>query len=310
MRNTVKIYCESIGLSREDQVRLFEYFDSENKHENEEADGLQKFFSECPLFPYCSAYIFQRLVGKPGDSKMPTIDAKSEIIGKVDLLVLNSHLPFDRRKNWTLLYQMSAHGQSFSQMVKRINGEGPVLVAIRSSKGKRFGFFASSGMISGGNLKMSFFAGFHSGPTYHGSAECFLFSLSPRVQVYSATGRTENYAYLNYQQQSLPNGLGIAGQGDIWPLLIREEFGSGICQKNSSLFEECFVAEEEEFKLKMLEVWRVGDKPQKTFEELIEPKSEKSIIDKDPEARAVLEMAGKSMHSEAYREPAPLLADE
>ncbi|EGT53894.1 CBN-EAK-7 protein [Caenorhabditis brenneri] len=296
MRNVVKIFCEANKFTREDQVRLYDYFETEN---TKPVTELEHFFSTCPLFPHTAAFIFQKLIDRPGDSKMPILSEKSQLMGNVDQLILNSHLPFDRRKEWTMLYSNTKHGQSFSQLVKRINGEGPCFIVMRSMRGRRFGFFASEGFLAG--------------PQYRGSAECFLFQLAPKLATYSATGRTENYAYLNFQQQQHPNGIGIGGHETVWPLFIHEEFGGGLCQKNSSAFEPCYLAEEEEFKIKTIEAWRPGDKPQKSFEEqlLLESSSpERSIIDKDPEARAVLEMAGKSFKSEAYRDPAPMLDEK
>ncbi|RCN26659.1 hypothetical protein ANCCAN_27614 [Ancylostoma caninum] len=78
-------------------------------------------------------------------------------------------------------------------MSKRVNGEGPCLVVVESTNGRIFGCFAS--------------AGFCMGSTYHGDATSFLFEIQPHVRVYSATGLTQNYAYLNCQQASMPNGL-------------------------------------------------------------------------------------------------------
>ncbi|CAP32295.1 Protein CBR-EAK-7 [Caenorhabditis briggsae] len=293
MRNVVKIFCDSNKFTREDQVRLYDYFEGEN---NRPVEELEHFFSSCPLFPYCAAFIYQKLIERQGDSKMPVLSDKSILLGNVDQLILNSHLPFDRRKNWTMLFSNQRDGNSFSQLLRKVNGEGPCFIVVRTMRGRRFGFFASHGLLAG--------------PQYRGTAECFLFQLAPVLAVYNATGRTDNYAYLNYQQQSLPNGLGIGGAEDVWPFFIHESFEGGLCQKNSSAFDQCWLAEEEHFKIKHLEVWRPGDKPAKSFEEQLleaERSPEKSIIDKDPEARAVLEMAGKSMHSEAYRDPAPLL---
>uniref|UniRef100_A0A1I7TQ45 MTOR-associated protein MEAK7 n=1 Tax=Caenorhabditis tropicalis TaxID=1561998 RepID=A0A1I7TQ45_9PELO len=295
MRNVVKIFCEANKFTREDQVRLYEYFNEEN---TKPVDEMEHFFSTCPLFPHAAQFIFQRLLDRPGEAKMPVLSEKSQLMGNVDQLVLNCHLPFDRRKEWTLLYASVKHGHSFSQLVKAINGQGPVFIVMRSMRGRRFGFFASEGFLAG--------------PLYRGTAECFLFQLAPKIATYSATGRTDNYAYLNYQQQQHPNGIGIGGHSNVWPFFIHEDFGGGLCQKNSSAFEPCWLAEEEEFKIKTLEAWRPGDKPAKSFEEqLLEASSpERSIIDKDPEARAVLEMAGKSFSSEAYREAAPMLDEK
>ncbi|VDO84438.1 unnamed protein product [Heligmosomoides polygyrus] len=184
------------------------------------------------------------------------------------------------------------HGSSFSQISKRVNGEGPCVVVVNSSNGRTFGCFASEG--------------FTMGPNYHGDATSFLFEVKPKLRVYSATGLSNNYAYLNCQQVSLPNGLGMGGYENVWPFFIHEDYGKGTSIANISSFEKCHLSGSDQFDISNVEVWRVGQKPHLPFGE--EPKrSEKSIIDKDPEAKAVLEMAGHSMHSEAYRDPAPLL---
>lgn len=40
-----------------------------------------------------------------------------------------------------------------------------------------------------------------------GDSRCFLFTVSPRLRVYTATGYNEHYMYLNHGQQTMPNGL-------------------------------------------------------------------------------------------------------
>ena len=40
-----------------------------------------------------------------------------------------------------------------------------------------------------------------------GSSNCFLFSIKPFCEVYTATGYNENFMYLNQGVQTLPNGL-------------------------------------------------------------------------------------------------------
>ncbi|PIO70872.1 hypothetical protein TELCIR_07259 [Teladorsagia circumcincta] len=145
------------------------------------------------------------------------------------------------------------------------------------------------------------------GPNYHGDATSFLFEVKPQLRVFSATGMTNDYAYLNVQQVSLPNGLGMGGHESVWPFFIDEDYGTGISMANISSFEKCHLAGCDRFEISNIEVWRVGEKPALPFGDEIK-RSEKSIIDKvDPEAVALLELSGRTMHSEAYREPAPLL---
>ncbi|VDL81723.1 unnamed protein product [Nippostrongylus brasiliensis] len=128
------------------------------------------------------------------------------------------------------------HGSSFSQITKRVNGEGPCLVVITSSSGRQFGCFAS--------------AGFSMGPGYHGDATSFLFETQPKLRIYAATGLTENYAYLNCQQVSLPNGLGIGGYESVWPLFIDEDYGKGVTFANVSSFEKCQLSGSNQFEIR------------------------------------------------------------
>ncbi|VDK79563.1 unnamed protein product [Cylicostephanus goldi] len=145
------------------------------------------------------------------------------------------------------------------------------------------------------------------GPLYHGDATSFLFEIQPQIRIYSATGHTQNYAYLNCQQVSLPNGLGIGGYENIWPFFLNEEYGQGITLANISSFEKCHLSGSDHFVIKNVEVWRVGEKPREPLQDEEVPRRCYLQNLQDPEAKAILEMTGKRMHSEAYREPAPLL---
>lgn len=46
-----------------------------------------------------------------------------------------------------------------------------------------------------------------------GDDRCFLFSVSPRMAVYTCTGYNDHYMYLNQGQQTIPNGLVRMGAG-------------------------------------------------------------------------------------------------
>ncbi|CAJ0596204.1 unnamed protein product [Cylicocyclus nassatus] len=236
--------------------------------------------------------VFSPLIFGEGPNLHP-INSSPSMLSHSGTVILNMQLPSSRRNEWTLLFSSELHGSSFSQMSKRINEEGPCLVVVKSQEQRIFGCFAS--------------AGFHMGPLYHGDATSFLFEIQPHIRIYSATGHTQNYAYLNCQQVSLPNGLGIGGYENIWPFFLHEEYGEGITLANISSFEKCHLSGSDHFVIKDVEVWRVGEKPRAPLQDDEFVRNEKSVIDKDPEAKAILEMTGKTMHSEAYREPAPLL---
>ena len=43
--------------------------------------------------------------------------------------------------------------------------------------------------------------------SFAGTGESFLFTLRPRMGVYSSSGYNQNYMYLNQNQETMPNGL-------------------------------------------------------------------------------------------------------
>ncbi|KHJ78530.1 hypothetical protein OESDEN_07472 [Oesophagostomum dentatum] len=88
------------------------------------------------------------------------------------------------------------------------------------------------------------------GPMYHGDATSFLFEIAPQIRIYMATGLTQNYAYLNCQQASLPNGLGMGGYEEIWPFFLYEDYGKGISLANISSFEKCHLSGSDHFDIK------------------------------------------------------------
>ncbi|KJH42163.1 hypothetical protein DICVIV_11851 [Dictyocaulus viviparus] len=218
------------------------------------------------------------------------------------ILHVFSALVFQKAQFFSIL-----HGSSFSQMARKVDGEGPCIVVVKSTNNKIFGCFASAGMnsmLSGVETTEThsyfLFKGFYMGSRYYGDATCFLFEIQPQIRIFSATGVAENYAYLNSQQNSLPNGLGIGGYKSTWPFFIHEEYGKGTTLANISSFEKCHLSGSDSFVISNIEVWRVGEKPSMPANNdcsLIE----KSIIDKDVEARAMLEISGHKMQSDGYR---------
>ncbi|CAB3407471.1 unnamed protein product [Caenorhabditis bovis] len=293
-RRVADFYCAAHHLASSESSKLAEHFEHTNRYP---LDRLDKYLVAAPLFAKLSKCAFSRILAVDEPPRiLPKLAGETRLMSKADLMVLNAQMMMDQQNRWQLLFASALMGSSFAQMVKRINREGPCIVVIQSKSDHVFGFYASDG--------------FQSGPLYHGNETCFLFELDRHIRIFNSTGRVDKYAYLNFQQQSMPNGMGIGGAGDVWPLFIREDYGTGICQNGSVAFDACFVAKEKEFAIKNMEVWRIGEKPVIIGADGEVVKSEKSIIDKDPEARAILEMSGKKMHSEAYREPAPLLDDE
>ncbi|XP_004475104.2 MTOR-associated protein MEAK7 isoform X2 [Dasypus novemcinctus] len=218
-----------------------------------------------------------------------TVDPGREFGSLLDVLsviYINSHLPREQRHRWHLLFSSELHGHSFSQLCGHIVHRGPCVAVLEDHDGHVFGGFASCSW----EVK----------PQFQGDSRCFLFSLSPRVGVYTDTGYNDHYMYLNHGQQTIPNGLGMGGQHNYFGLWIDVDFGKGHskAKPTCTTYNSPQLSAEESFQFDRMEVWAVGD-----FAEAHPGKGAKSILDVDPEAQALLEISGRSRHSEGLRDP-------
>ncbi|MFH4974790.1 hypothetical protein AB6A40_001499 [Gnathostoma spinigerum] len=237
--------------------------------------------------------VFEMFILGKNTHYLPELSA-STVLSPSVMVVIASYLTDEYRKKWTVLFDSSCHGESFSKLLAAVNSTGACLVIIETTKGHVFGGFSSDGFVCG--------------PKYTGDSRCFLFEYKPKIDIHTATGYNANYAYLNYQQATFPNGLGMGGHDESWSFFLSEEFGKGKCAPNICTFEPCWLAGEDEFTVKKVEVWRTGKgKQRKKYDsegnEIIE--KEMSALDRDPEATAILELSGKCRHSDGYREPPP-----
>ncbi|GMR54294.1 hypothetical protein PMAYCL1PPCAC_24489 [Pristionchus mayeri] len=231
---------------------------------------------------------FKELLEMQSTPPLAVLNGKTSLLSRSAQVVLRAHIPVEYRQTWQLLFSSNEHGSSFAQLTHQVDGQGPCFVVVKTTKNRVFGCYASHG--------------FHVGPTYLGDTLCFLFSIVPEIRVFEPTGFNKKYCYLNIQQETLANGLGVGGSDINWPFFISEEYGKGMATPHSSSFEKCDLAGETNFEIDTLEIWRVGPPPQK--------KKERSILDKDPQAQALLEIAGRQMHSEGFRDAKPILDDE
>ncbi|NXM34363.1 TLDC1 protein, partial [Oxyruncus cristatus] len=201
------------------------------------------------------------------------------------IIYINSHLPAELQHKWQLLFSSRLHGESFSQLCGHIVNKGPCIVILKDLDGFLFGGFASHSW----EVK----------PKFQGDNRCFLFSVSPSLAVYTYTGYNDHFMYLNNGQQTMPNGLGMGGQHGYFGLWIDSDYGKGHskAKPRCTTYNSPQLSAKEDFTLDAMEVWAVGDVPESVT------KGKKSILDVDPEAQALLEMAGKSRQSEGLREP-------
>uniref|UniRef100_A0A2A4JD53 MTOR-associated protein MEAK7 n=1 Tax=Heliothis virescens TaxID=7102 RepID=A0A2A4JD53_HELVI len=204
---------------------------------------------------------------------------------------LNSHIPQKNQNKWRFLFSSHIHGESFSTMTGRIQDQGPSLLIIQDNAGYIFGGYAS--------------VSWSLGPNFVGTEDSFLFTLSPKMRVYPASNYNNHFQYINHHTKTLPNGLLMGGQfnfGAIW--VNGDPFGEGSSAESCSTFRGYKrLSKEPNFRIKSLEVWGVGDKPKAVKES---DERDVSVLDVNPEAKAILDMAGRTRHSEGIREPPPL----
>ncbi|XP_057569561.1 MTOR-associated protein MEAK7 [Hippopotamus amphibius kiboko] len=209
----------------------------------------------------------------------------ASILDVLSVVYINSHLPQEQRHRWRLLFSSELHGHSFSQLCGRITHWGPCVLLLEDHDGHVFGGFASCSW----EVK----------PQFQGDDRCFLFCVSPSMAVYTCTGYNDHYMYLNQGQQTIPNGLGMGGQHNYFGLWIDVDFGKGHskAKPTCTTYNSPQLSAQEDFQFEKMEVWAVGDASVTQ-----RAKNTKSILDVDPEARALLEVSGRIRHSEGLRE--------
>ncbi|XP_036045019.1 MTOR-associated protein MEAK7 isoform X3 [Onychomys torridus] len=214
----------------------------------------------------------------PGQPLESTLDVLS-------VIYLNSHLAVEQRHRWRLLFSTQLHGQSFSQLCGHITHQGPCLLVLEDRDGHVFGGFASCSW----EVK----------PQFQGDKRCFLFSISPSMATYMPTGYNDHFMYLNHGQQTMPNGLGMGGQHHYFGLWVAADFGKGHskAKPTCTTYNSPQLSAQEDFQFDKMEVWGLGD--------LLESdlvKNKKSILDSNLEAQSLLEISGRTRHSEGLRE--------
>lgn len=207
------------------------------------------------------------------------------ILDVPSVIFVNAHLPRERRHRWHRLFSSELHGHSFAQLCGRVTQRGPCVLLLEDHDGHVFGGFASCPW----EVK----------PQFQGDDTCFLFSVSPRMAVYTSTGYNDHYMYLNHGQQTMPNGLGMGGQHNYFGLWIDADFGKGHskAKPRCTTYNSPQLSAQEDFRFEKMEVWAVGDASDSQ-----QAKSGKSILDVDPEAQTLLEVAGRTRHSQGLRD--------
>ncbi|XP_070829239.1 MTOR-associated protein MEAK7 isoform X2 [Chaetodon trifascialis] len=234
------------------------------------------------------------LSGRPAPTLLPPCRETpwKELKCLLDLptvMFLAPQLPDSYSGPWRCVFSTRMHGESFTRMVAGLTKRGPTLLLIKDTKGHVFGGFASHAW----EVK----------PQFQGDSRCFLFTVFPRLRVYTATGYNQHFMYLNQNQQTMPNGLGMGGQHGYFGMWLDSDFGRGHsrARPKCTTYGSPQLSGDEDFTLDSMEVWAVGKPPEP--EEGEEGGGKKSILDVDPEVQAIMEMTGKTLHSQGLREP-------
>ncbi|XP_033114067.1 uncharacterized protein LOC117114507 [Anneissia japonica] len=135
-----------------------------------------------------------------------------------------------------------------------------------------------------------------------GGSQCFLFTLSPSMAIFESSSINDHYMYLNMDQETLPNGLGMGGQFGYFGFWLDQDFGKGHSKSHPkcTTYDSPQLSATEQFTVDVLEVWAVGEIPKVNTEE--DDDQSGSILDKNPEAKALLDIIGKERKSEGLRE--------
>ncbi|CAK1590917.1 unnamed protein product [Parnassius mnemosyne] len=275
------------------------------------AAQLSKWLQSNTLLRQLAELVYVNLYGinKKGGDESPTplppvapallpipdgLDVMPDYPAFIDLshiVWINSHLPQKYQHKWRFLFSSHIHGESFSTMAGRIIDQGPSILIIEDTHGYIFGGFAA--------------VAWSMGPNFTGTDESFLFAAAPKMRMYPATNYNDHYQYINHHTKTLPNGLLMGGQfhfGGIW--VNADPFGEGSSAESCSTYRGYRrLSKEPTFRIRSLEVWGVGDKP---LTEKEKEDREVSVLDTNTEAKAILELAGRTRHSEGIREPPPL----
>ncbi|XP_030556702.1 MTOR-associated protein MEAK7 [Drosophila novamexicana] len=269
-------------------------------------EALERWLHVTPQFLQLWREVFVQLYTRHGGSKRTIIkDVEISILPQLcdaphsshyrpiielpHVLYINAQLPREMRHKWRFLFSSKVHGESFSTMIGKMIDKGPTLFFIEDEDQYIFGGYAPESW----SLK----------PQFGGDDTSLLYTLSPAMRCFSSTGYNDHYQYLNLNQHTMPNGLGMGGQFDFWGLWLDCMFGEGQSVESCTTYSDYVqLSKRKQFKIRNLEVWAVGDLPVKDEDEGGDGQK-RSVLDSNLEDRAMLEIAGKQMHSDGLREP-------
>ncbi|KAJ1841741.1 hypothetical protein LPJ73_006017, partial [Coemansia sp. RSA 2703] len=143
-------------------------------------------------------------------------------------------------------------------------------------------------------------------PNWRGNSLNFMFSIktsgsSLGLDVFRTTGFNNNYQYFNYATKTLPNGLGAGGQLKHFGLWIDSNFTCG-SSNSAATFGSEQLSSQRDFVIDVIEAWLV--RPTDRLDDDGPGGAKKqSVLDANPEAAALLELANRKMYSKTLPDP-------
>jgi hypothetical protein len=166
------------------------------------------------------------------------------ILDNTLILFLNSKILLELRKSWRFLYSTKTTERSFVELSKAIQYEGPTLMIIRTTDDAIFGAFASTSWAEteGG---------------WVGNGDSFVFTLHPKMAIFYATGKNENFMYLDQNE----HGLGLGGKVGRFGLGLAPDMETLTYHEDVDTFDLPAMPGGSNFEVEHIEVWGLGPQP-------------------------------------------------
>jgi len=217
--------------------------------------------------------------------------AESSLLDEGAIAMLAERLRKEERLAWRLVFKASRDGQSFNRFLKHATAQGPIVIAVRDGHGRAFGGYVSESL--------------RTGPDWFGGYGCFLFNAHPpsEAAVHKSSGSNANFVYCNEGMSQLPNGVAFGGHRDgrYFGLWLHEGFDSGEGSGPCSTYEGGVLPHRGRFRVREVEVWATGPKPEPEGEGGEEPARAGpggTVLGRRREDANFMAMAGRELHSD------------
>eukprot|EP01025_Chloroclados_australasicus_P055612 TRINITY_DN677_c2_g1_i1.p1 TRINITY_DN677_c2_g1~~TRINITY_DN677_c2_g1_i1.p1 ORF type:complete len:549 (-),score=67.58 TRINITY_DN677_c2_g1_i1:3181-4770(-) len=170
----------------------------------------------------------------------PNVVSESAILSELNFRCLANQLPSRHRlAEWELLYSTQLHGISLQTLYRKVANCKPLVTVVRDQGGSVFGCFTPE------TWKVQ--------PRYYGTGETFVFQLLPHMIAYMWDRQCSvSNEYFQYGQQ---DSMGLGG-GPHFALWLDGELMNGNSGTCNTFGSPC-LASQEDFKIKVVEVWHV-----------------------------------------------------